>query len=156
MENNNQSENKVPFFICPKCRTHYDPIPEHTHCKICDDVKLMTCEEYRLYKVSIVKAQKAAKESNTTTVNQQGSSSSVFAVVFIIAIIFIWIFIINDIISISDNSSNSSNTCIRCHQTFIDTDNKSSIAYSGYCEDCYKEAEFLRELQSEIDKEYGE
>lgn len=63
MENNNQSENKVPFFICPKCRTHYDPIPEHTHCKICDDVKLMTCEEYRLYKVDIVKKQRAAREA---------------------------------------------------------------------------------------------
>lgn len=155
MENNNQTENKVPFFICPKCRTHYDPIPEHTHCKICDDVKLMTCEEYRLYKVSIVKAQKAAKESNTTTVNQQETSSNIFIVIFIIVFILICLTIIKVGLMPSSTSSNSNSTCIRCHQTFTDSGNKSSIAYSGYCEDCRREADFLRELQSEIDKEYG-
>lgn len=61
METNNQSNNKIPFYICPKCRTHYEPTTEKTHCEKCNDVKLMTCEEYRLYKVSIVKAQKAEK-----------------------------------------------------------------------------------------------
>ncbi len=61
MENNSQSNNKIPFYICPKCRTHYEPTTTNTHCEKCSDVKLMTCEEYRLYKVSIVKSQKAEK-----------------------------------------------------------------------------------------------
>ena len=42
--------------------------------------------------------------------------------------------------------------CSRCGKTFTDSDNKLSISYSGYCEKCHEDVEFLFGVMEELEE----
>lgn len=120
--------------ICPKCRGLYSDQDELcSNCKIelQDRDTFITNDEF------VIQQNNLDKKDNII-------AFLLFAVI-IVAVIGFFVWLISP-------SPNPTYTCSRCGETFTDSDNKLSISYSGYCEKCHEDVEFLFGVMEELEE----
>ena len=125
------NDRSLMLLICPNCKKRFYP-PVNT--KVCDNCKttLITNDEY---------------------VQQQNNFSKKFNTVLFLfftigAVAIIWFFAT----MLRSPAPNHTYTCSRCGTTFTDSENKKSIAYSGYCKKCHDDVEFILDVSEALEK----
>ena len=115
------------IYVCPKCKKYYYPPVSTEKCDDCS-TKLITNDEY-----------------SHTQINKSKNFNTVFTIICTIIAIIVLIFLIS---IFTTPSSSNSRTCKRCDKTFTDSDNTWSIAYSGFCEKCHDDFEYISNMQN--------
>ena len=118
------------IYVCPKCKKHYYPPVATTECEKCN-IELISNDNYN------------------REIKKQGKN---FNTIITIICVIIAIFVFGYLISIFAKPSEPDvYTCSRCDKTFTDSNNTWSIAYSGFCEKCHDDVEFLRDIQEAME-----
>ena len=123
-------------YVCPKCHTRIYPPIKSKLCAKCQ-VELLSDSEYTA--LENIKTQKFNKRFNTVLF--------LFFAIGAVAIIWFFASIINS------PTPNHIYTCSRCGTTFTDSANKKSIAYSGYCQKCHDDVEFLLDVSEALENQ---
>lgn len=79
--------------------------------------------------------------TNDEYIQQQNNFSKKFNTVLFLATI------------LNSPTPNHTYTCSRCGTTFTDGANKKSIAYSGYCQKCHDDVEFILDVSEALENQ---